>query len=61
MFCMLCIHEAGECRHFVSFDLDYELASSYMLVFVLHEVSWEYGSDWCFGLHEDEELQRFEG
>jgi hypothetical protein len=32
-----------------------------MLDFVIHEVSWEYGSDWCFGLQEDEELQIFEG
>jgi len=36
--------------HFVSFDLDYELASSSMLVFVLRGVSWEYDSDWCYGL-----------
>ncbi len=61
MFCMLCIHEEGECRRYVSSDVDYELASSSMLVFVFHEVSWEYGSDWCFELQKDEELQIFEG
>jgi hypothetical protein len=32
-----------------------------MLVFVLHENSWEYDSYWCFGLLKDEELQVFRG
>jgi hypothetical protein len=31
------------------------------LVFVLHDVSWVYGSNWCIGLWDDEELQIFEG
>jgi hypothetical protein len=32
-----------------------------MSLHVLHDVSWEYGSDWCFGLRKDEELLIYEG
>jgi hypothetical protein len=35
--------------HSVYLDLDCELASSFKLFFVLHEASWEYDYDWCFG------------
>ncbi len=39
----------------------YELASLFVLVFALHEDLWEYGSDWCIGLHKDEEMWTYEG
>jgi hypothetical protein len=39
----------------------YELASLFALVFALHEDLWEYGSDWCIGLHKDEEMWTYEG
>ncbi len=32
-----------------------------MLVFVLHENSWEYDSYWCFGLQKAEEERILEG
>jgi hypothetical protein len=32
-----------------------------MSLHVLHDVSWEYGSDWCFGLRKDEELLIYDG
>ncbi len=49
MFVGCAFMEEGEGGHFVYLDLDCELASSFKLVFVLHEASWEYDSDWCFG------------
>jgi hypothetical protein len=53
--------EEGECVHFVPLDLDHEHASLSMLVFVLHEDSWEYDSYWCFGLWKDESYKYLKG
>jgi hypothetical protein len=32
-----------------------------MSLHVFHDVLWEYGSNWCFGLRKDEELLIYEG
>ncbi len=37
-------------------SLEDELASCVVLVFVLHDVLWNQGSDWWTGLQKDDEL-----
>jgi hypothetical protein len=61
MFVGCAFMEEGYCKHSISFVLENELVSLSMLVFVLHEISWEYGSDWCIGLWKDEESVIYEG
>ncbi len=56
MFASCAFMEEGKCMRFVPLDLDHEHANVLMLVFVLHENSWEYDSYWCFGLRKGEEL-----
>jgi hypothetical protein len=61
MFASSTFMEKGKCRDYVYFLIEYELASLTVLVFVLHEDPWEYGSNWCIGLQKDEELWTYEG
>ncbi len=49
MFAVSAFMEEGKGGQSIYLDLDCELASSFKLVFVLHETSWEYDSNWCFG------------
>ncbi len=66
--CLLCFMLVGfafmekeECGCLVSPNLEDELASSVVLVFVLHDFSWDQGADWWTGLRKDEELLLFGG
>ncbi len=61
MFVGCAFMEMGKWRCFVSLNLECELSCLFVLVFALHEDQWEYGSDWCTGLLEDEELQTYKG
>ncbi len=53
--------EKEECGGLVSPNLEDELAGSVVLVFVLHDFSWDQGADWWTGLRKDEELLLFGG
>ncbi len=44
MFVIFAFMEERECGWFVPFNLDHKCVSLSMLVFVLHENSWEYDS-----------------
>jgi hypothetical protein len=48
--------EEGECGCLVYPNLEDELASYAILVFVLRDVLWECGFDWWIGLLKDDEL-----
>jgi hypothetical protein len=61
MFVVCAFMEERECGWFVPFNLEHKCVSLFMLVFILHENSWEYDSCWCFGLRKDGELQIFKG
>jgi len=61
VFCVLCFAsyafmEEGEYGRLVYPNLENELASYVILVFVLHDVLWECGSNWWIGLWKDDEL-----
>ncbi len=53
--------EERECGCLVFPDFKDELASSIVLVFVLHDVLWDQSFDWWTRLLKDDELLLFEG
>jgi hypothetical protein len=53
--------EKGEGGHLVYPNLEDELASCAILVFVIHDVLWECGSNWWTTLWKDDDLQLFKG
>jgi hypothetical protein len=55
------IMEKEECGCLVSPNLEDELASSVVLVFILHDFLWDQGADWWTGLRKDEEVLLFGG
>ncbi len=61
VLCVLCFAscafmDEGECGRLVYPNLEDELASCAILVFILHDVLWECGFNWWIGLWKGDEL-----